>query len=100
MKHLFTKLFLNSNYSSFRCETCILAKSHHVFFPINFNKSDVSFTLVHSNVWRPSFIITVFIRRWFVTFMDDCTRMTQLYLMKHKYKVFDVFHTFHAMIHN
>jgi len=32
--------------------------------------------------------------------MDDCTRMTQLYLLKHKDKVFDVFHTFHAMIHN
>jgi DTW domain-containing protein YfiP len=60
MKHLLTKLFLNSNYSSFRCETCILAKSHCVFFPINFNKSDISFALVYSDVWGPSPIITVF----------------------------------------
>jgi DTW domain-containing protein YfiP len=60
MKHLLTKLLLNSNYSSFRCETCILAKSHCVFFPINFNKSDISFALVYYDVWGPSPIITVF----------------------------------------
>jgi hypothetical protein len=35
-----------------------------------------------------------------VTFVDDCTRMTWLYLLKRKDEVFDVFQAFHAMIQN
>lgn len=31
-------------------------------------------------------------------FVDDCTRMTWLYLLKHKDEVFTVFQSFHAMI--
>jgi len=38
--------------------------------------------------------------RWFVTFMNDCIRMTWLSLLKHKDEVFDVFRMFHAMVHN
>ena len=36
--------------------------------------------------------------RWFVTFVDDCTRMTWLYLLKHKNDVCNVFQVFHKMI--
>ena len=36
--------------------------------------------------------------RWFVTFVDDCTHMTWMYLLKHKDEVFKVFQSFHAMI--
>jgi len=35
-----------------------------------------------------------------VTFVDDCTRMTWLYLLKRKDEVFGVFRAFHAMIQN
>jgi len=38
--------------------------------------------------------------RWFVTFVNDCTRMTWLSLLKRKDEVFDVFRMFHAMVHN
>ena len=76
MKYLFPELFLNLNYSDFKCETCILAKSHRVSFPISLNKSDTPFALVHSDVWGPSPITTSSSIRWFVTFVDDCTRMT------------------------
>jgi len=30
--------------------------------------------------------------------VDDCTRMTWLYLMKHKDEVLNIFETFHAMV--
>jgi hypothetical protein len=100
MKYLLSKLFLNLNYSDFKCETCILAKSNRVSFPISLNKSVTPFALVHSDVWGPSPITTVSDIRWFVTFVDDCTRMTWLYLLKCKYEVFDVFRMVHAMVHN
>jgi len=100
MKHLFPQLFSTLRYSDFRCETCILAKSHRVPFPISLNKSDIPSILIHSDVWGPSPITTVSGIRWFVTFVDDCTRMTWLYLLKRKDEVFGVFQAFHAMIQN
>ena len=62
------------------------------------NKSDIPFSLIHSDVWGPSPITTSFDIRWFVTFIDACTCMTWLYLLKHKDDVFSVFQSFHAMI--
>ena len=59
---------------------------------------DVPFTLIHSNVWGPSPITTFSGYHWFMIFVDDCTRMTWLYLMKRKDDVFDIFKSFHAMI--
>ena len=100
MKHLFPQLFSTLRHSDFRCETCIFAKSHRVPFPISFNKSDIPFILIHSDVWGPSPITTVSGIRWFVTFVDDCTRMTWLYLLKRKDEVFGVFQAFHAMVEN
>lgn len=100
MKHLFPQLFSNLNYSDFKCDTCILAKIHCVPFPISPNKCDIPFVLIHYDVQGPSPIITVSSIRWFVTFVNDCTGMTWLYLLKHKDEAFGVFHAFHAMIKN
>ena len=36
--------------------------------------------------------------RWFVTFIDDFSRATWVYLMKDKSEVFSVFRNFHKMI--
>jgi hypothetical protein len=62
------------------------------------NKSDIRFALIHSNVWGPSPVSIVSGVRWLVTFVDDCTHMTWLYLLKHKDEVFKVSQSFHAMI--
>ena len=59
LKHLFSDLFSEVHDSDFKCDTCILAKSHRVPFPISFNKSDIPFALIHSDVWRPSPITTI-----------------------------------------
>jgi hypothetical protein len=98
MKHLFPDLFSHLQHSNFQCETCILAKSHRVSYPLRLNKKDTPFSLIHSDVWGPSPITTVSGFRWFVLFVDDCTRMTWLYLLKHKDEVFGVFKSFHVMV--
>jgi len=49
-------------------------------------------------VWGPSPIHTIAGFKWFVFFVDDCTRMTWLYLLKHKDEVFSVFKSFHVMV--
>jgi len=40
--------------------------------------------IVHSDVWGPSKIATIGGAHWFVTFIDDCTRMTWVALLKSK----------------
>lgn len=36
--------------------------------------------------------------KYFVTFIDDATRRTWVYMMKHKSEVFGIFQKFHAMV--
>ena len=76
LRHLFPNLFSNVETSEFNCDTCILAKSHRATYPLSMNKSDTPFSLIHSDVWGPSPVSIVSGVRWFVTFVDDCTRMT------------------------
>lgn len=98
LKHLLPDLFPNKVLSDLKCNICIVAKSHRTSYLPSMNKSIIPFALVHSDVWGPSPIYTGSGIRWFVTFIDDCTRMTWLYLLKHKDDVFSVFEFFHAMI--
>jgi hypothetical protein len=98
LQHVFPDLFPGLSNLDIKCETCILAKSHRVTYPLSMNKSDIPFALIHSDVWGPSPKSTLSGFRWFVIFVDDCTRMTWIYLLKHKNEVFHVFKSFHKMI--
>ena len=98
LKKLFPSLFANSDISGFRCDICELAKSHHASFPLILNKSPLPFMVIHSDVWGPSKVPTLSGSRWFVTFIDDCTRMSWLCLMKSKDEVNLLFQKFHKMI--
>lgn len=98
MKYLFPALFSNMLISDLKCETCILAKSHRAHYPLSMNKSTVPFALIHSDVWGPSPISTISGFHWFVIFVDDYTRMTWLYLLKHKNEVLSIFQSFHTMV--
>ena len=54
---------------------------------------------MHSDIWGPSRISTPSGKRWFVTFIDDHTRMTWVYLMTQKSEVEHIFKTFYNMIY-
>lgn len=98
LKRLFPSLFHGCNLSDFICETCVMAKSHRtVFYPSN-NKVDAPFSLVHSDVWGSAPLSTPNGMKWFVAFVDDCTRMTWIYLLRHKSDVNVVFRRFHQMV--
>ncbi|XP_019158475.1 PREDICTED: uncharacterized protein LOC109155214 [Ipomoea nil] len=93
---LLPKLFPSNNMS--KCETCVLAKSHRQTFKPNNTRVDLPFSLIHSDVWGPAPIIGGQNFRFFLIFVDDCTRMTWVYFLKHKSEVFDKFTMFYAMI--
>jgi hypothetical protein len=95
---LFPELFLNASPPLFKCETCELAKSHHAPFPPSLNKSPLPLTLIHSNVWGPTKVSTLNGSRWFVSFIDDHSRMTWVCLMKTKQDVCSLFKQFYSMV--
>lgn len=98
LRHLLPSLFSRLQNVDFKCDTCIKAKSQRVSYSVSLNKTNTPFALIHSDVWGPSPIPTSSGHRWFVIFVDDCTRMTWLYQLKTKDEVFPVFQAFHAMV--
>ena len=100
LKKLYPSLFSGYEDKKFDCETCIRAKSHRVSFPSSLNKSTKPFDLVHSDVWGPSPVNSSVGNRWFVLFIDNCTRMTWLYVLKTKGEVSHVFKSFFNMVQN
>jgi GAG-pre-integrase domain/Integrase core domain/gag-polypeptide of LTR copia-type len=100
MKRLYPSLFFGCENEKFDCKTCIRAKSHRVSFPSSLNKSTKPFDLVHSDVWDPSPVNSSVGNRWFVLFIDNCTRMTWLYVLKTKDEVSHIFKSFFNMVQN
>ena len=98
LRHMLPSLFSRIKESDLHCEVCILAKSHRASFPPSMNKRALPFELAHSDVWGPSLVITASGIKWFVMFVDDCTRMTWLYVLKNKSDVGMVFRSFSQMI--
>ena len=87
LKVMFPYLFQGSDISEFHCETYELAKHTRVSFPINNKRSSHPFHLIHSDIWGPSTIPNVSRARWFVSLIDDCTRVTWIFLLKQKFDV-------------
>jgi len=98
LKHLFPNLFRNKLLSSFQCDICQLAKHHRASFPIQPYKASKPFILIHSDVWGPSRTLTNFGKRWFITFIDDHTRLSWVYLLKEKSEAEHVFKNFYNMV--
>lgn len=79
---------------------CDLAKHKRVPFTTSNKKSSCPFYLVHTDVWGPANIPNISGAKWFLTFIDDCTRVTWVFLLKQKSEVSSVFLQFVSMIKN
>jgi hypothetical protein len=80
------------------CETCQLSKHPHVPFPSRIvSRVSRPFELVHYDIWGPMNIASNKFH-YFVTFVDDFSHMTWLFLMKNRSKLFSIFQIFRNMI--
>ncbi|KAK2410134.1 putative mitochondrial protein [Trifolium repens] len=88
-----------SKLSSLHCESCQLGKHTRSHFPDRVNKRASSpFALVHSDVWGPSRIMSTLESKYFVTFIDDFSRCTWIFLMKNRSELFSIFQQFYQEI--
>ena len=87
------------NFSTFNCETCELSKHRRVSFPLRNNPPCVKpFELIHSDIWGPSRTTGLCGSKYFVTFIDDYSRLTWVFILKNRSQLFDVFKIFYAEI--
>ena len=75
-------------------------KQHQVSFPSQPYKPTHPFTLVRSDVWGPSKITTSSEKWWFifVTFIDDHTHLTRVFLVSDKSEVNPFFRDFYNTV--
>ena len=81
------------------CQVCPLAKQKRMSFPSNPHLSNSLFDLIHLDVWDPFQVPTHEGYKYFFTIVDDCTRVTWVYLLKNKSSVSTVFPQFLRLIH-
>ena len=96
LKRLFPSFHSCNNFLD--CESCVLVKSHKHSYSPSLSHTHKPFVLLNSDVWGPTPVFNSHGFSYFVLFVDDCTRMSWLYFLKHKSEVFDVFVTFYNMI--
>lgn len=98
LKMMFPSFFKGYRVESFNCTDCEFAKHKRTSFQHVNKKSLEPFSLIHSDIWGPSIVSNISGARWFVLFIDDCTRVTWTYLLKNKSEVTTIFSKFYNMI--
>jgi hypothetical protein len=81
------------------CDACEYGTHTRTSYASKGLRSVLPFILIHSDVWT-SPVVSVSGMKYFVTFIDCYSRMTWIYLMKHKSEVLKCFQDFHVYVRN
>ncbi|KAM1674306.1 hypothetical protein ACFX15_039401 [Malus domestica] len=82
------------------CSNCVLGKCAKLPFQDSLCTTSRSLELVHADVWVPAPVCSISGYRFYVIFVDDFTKYTWLYPLKHKSEVFPIFVQFQALVKN
>lgn len=80
------------------CTYCLEGKMHRLPFPASVSKSTVPFYKVHSDVWGPVPCLSLEGYRYYVTFIDDCTKFMWIFPLINKSEVLTQFMKFCAFV--
>jgi histone deacetylase 1/2 len=83
--------------SSAVCDSCLRAKSRPLPYPKSTSVSHAPLELIFSNVWGPA-PTSVGRHTYYVSFIDDYSKYTWIYLIKKKSEVFQIFHDFQKLV--
>jgi histone deacetylase 1/2 len=79
------------------CDACQQAKSHQLPYSRSASVSSHPLQLVFIDVWGPA-PMSVGRYQYYVSFLDDFSKYTWIFLLKHKSDVFDVFLKFQQLV--
>ena len=84
--------------NSFSCTHCLSGKIHRLPFRTSKFTAHSPLELVHSDVWGPTPVSSINEFKYYVLFVDQYTRFTWIYFLKHKSEVFPMFVKFKSMV--
>ncbi|KAL0303695.1 UNVERIFIED_CONTAM: Retrovirus-related Pol polyprotein from transposon RE2 [Sesamum radiatum] len=90
---------LTSIKSTYICHICPLAKQHRLPFPLSNSQTVKPFDLIHVDIWCPYRQASLSNSRFFVTIVDDYSRGTWIFLMRHKSQVVTFLKNFFSSVH-
>jgi hypothetical protein len=79
------------------CDACAYAKAHQLPFPVLSSRSSAPLELVFSDVWGPA-IDSFGQKQYYASFIDDYSKFTWIYLLRHKFEVFKYFLEFQRLV--
>jgi hypothetical protein len=83
--------------SEYVCDACLRAKAHQLPYPKSTSQSAAPLDLVFFDVWGPA-IDSFCNKRYYVNFIDDYSKFTWIYLLRHKSEVFQFFKEFQSLV--
>lgn len=84
----------SSSTSIVQCPVCPLAKQKRLPFVSHNHLADKLFDIVHLDIWGPFSVESTEGYRYFLTIVDDCTRVTWIYFLRNKSDVSTIFPSF------
>ena len=83
------------------CEGCIFGKQHRETFSVEKSyRARTPLEIVHSDICGPMQTSSIIDCKYFLTFIDNYSRKTWVYFLKHKFDAFGYFQQFKALVEN
>ena len=82
----------------FFCDVCPLTKQKRLPFNESLHISENCFDLIHCDLWGPFSVSTIDSCKYFLTIVNDCSRCTWVYLLKHKSQTQSILEQFCTMV--
>ena len=79
------------------CDSCQQAKIHQLPYPVSTSVSHVPLEQNFSDVWGPA-PTSVGKHQYYVSFIDDYSKFTWIYLLKNRSEVYQVFLNFQQLV--
>jgi hypothetical protein len=79
------------------CDACQQAKSHQLPYPRSSNASKGPLELILFDVWGPA-CTSIGNYKYYASFIDDFSKFTWIYLLKHKFEVIQKFQEFQNLV--
>ncbi|CAM8929401.1 unnamed protein product [Rhodiola kirilowii] len=82
------------------CEHCVFGKLHRSEFPKGVHRTKGTLDYIHSDCWGPARVESVGGNRYFLSIIDDYSRMTWVFMMKYKSEAFNKFKQWKTLVEN
>uniref|UniRef100_A0A2N9HXJ7 Integrase catalytic domain-containing protein n=1 Tax=Fagus sylvatica TaxID=28930 RepID=A0A2N9HXJ7_FAGSY len=90
---------VQSNTTQVHCTHCLAGKMHQLPFLVSNKNVKSPFELVHADLWGLAPVLSYTGFHFYLVLVDEFTKFTWVYLLKHKSDTFKIFTQFQAMVH-